>query len=552
MGKIKTRFTIIAVISIILFAVAITPISFQNDTFYTIKIGEYVLNNGITLNHDPFSWIQGLTYTFPHWAYDVFTYLVYNVGGFLGVYISTCILTAILGLAIFFVHSKVNKNQIIAFLLTIGVIWLMKDFITARAQLVSFIFFVIAIFFIEKFLETGRKRYAAGIIIIPIIIANVHAAVWPFYFILLLPYIGDYLINNFVVYFDVFYFRFKIKLKQKKIDKGKDEQEVEILTDKLNKLQIKLENALAKKQKEPKFLDKVKLEKSKNGKWLVLIAVICVFTGLCTPLKDTPYTYLIKIEQGDTIRNISEHLPLTIAQNSAFATFFILTIIVALFTKVKLRLSDWFMLGGLIVLAFMSRRQVSMAYLVGALVCGKLIVQLLEKYDKKGTEEMVKLIASFLGGTLTIAIVLIMCLTLVKPKLDDKFVPENWYPVKASDFLLNNVDISKMKLFNEYNYGSYLLYRGIPVFIDSRCDLYTPQFNPGENEFDDFLNITNLSASYEDEFAKYGITHVMLYVNSKLNLLLEKDSNYNVIYSDSNFIIYERLNANVEETVNAE
>jgi len=220
--------------------------------------------------------------------------------------------------------------------------------------------------------------------------------------------------------------------------------------------------------------------------------------------------------------------------------------------KIKLRLSDWFMLGGLIVLAFMSRRQVSMVYLIGALVCGKILIQILEKYDEKGTEEMVKFISSFLGGILTIAIVLIMSLTLIKPKLNDKFVPDSWYPVQAADFLLENVDISKMKLFNEYNYGSYLLFRGIPVFIDSRCDLYTPQFNPGQDEFDDFLNITNLGTPYEDEFEKYGITHVILYRNSKLNLLLEKDSNYNAIYTDSNFIIYERLSANVDETVNAE
>lgn len=34
-----------------------------------------------------------------------------------------------------------------------------------------------------------------------------------------------------------------------------------------------------------------------------------------------------------------------------------------------------------------------------------------------------------------------------------------------------------MKIYNEYNYGSYLLFRGIPVFVDSRADLYTPQFN---------------------------------------------------------------------------
>ena len=56
----------------------------------------------------------------------------------------------------------------------------MRDYIAARAQLVTFILFILTIYFIEKFLETKQKRYAVGLVIIPIIIANVHVAVWPF------------------------------------------------------------------------------------------------------------------------------------------------------------------------------------------------------------------------------------------------------------------------------------------------------------------------------------------------------------------------------------
>ena len=80
-GKnLKIRFNILAILLIIVFCIAIVPKSFQNDTFYTIKIGEYILENGITMK-DPFSW-HDLDYTYPHWAYDVATYLVYNSWGF--------------------------------------------------------------------------------------------------------------------------------------------------------------------------------------------------------------------------------------------------------------------------------------------------------------------------------------------------------------------------------------------------------------------------------------------------------------------------------------
>ena len=96
-----------------------------------------------------------------------------------------------------------------------------------------------------------------------------------------------------------------------------------------------------------------------------------------------------------------------------------------------------------------------------------------------------------------------------------------------------------------------MLFRGIPVFIDSRADLYAPEFSGLKDDiFSDFLNISGIGEFYEDVFEKYGITHVICYRNSKLNLIIIKthDSNYKEIYVDNNFIIYERLSAkNVEE-----
>ena len=78
--KTKIRFNVMAIILIAIFCFAICPKTFQNDTFYTIKIGEHIMQNGIDMK-DPFSF-HDLKYTYPHWLYDVGTYLVYNIGGF--------------------------------------------------------------------------------------------------------------------------------------------------------------------------------------------------------------------------------------------------------------------------------------------------------------------------------------------------------------------------------------------------------------------------------------------------------------------------------------
>ena len=141
---------------------------------------------------------------------------------------------------------------------------------------------------------------------------------------------------------------------------------------------------------------------------------------------------------------------------------------------------------------------------------------------------------------------------IYKDKIKAPIVNESSYPVEACNYILENIDIENMRIFNEYNYGSYMLYRGIPVFIDSRADLYTPEFNGTKNEkgkyegrdiFSDYINISNISTYYENKFEQYGITHVLIRKNSKLNMFLSREPDkYIKLYSDDNFVLYERNN----------
>jgi len=156
--KTKIKFNVLAIICIIIFSAVLSPKTLQNDTFYTISIGEHILENGVDMQ-DPFAWTD-LKYTYPHWLYDVGIYLIYNLGGMTGIYISTIILSCILGVLLYITNIKVNKNNFISFLFTIGVMYLMKDFIAARAQLVTFILFVLEILFVECFLEKKKIIYA--------------------------------------------------------------------------------------------------------------------------------------------------------------------------------------------------------------------------------------------------------------------------------------------------------------------------------------------------------------------------------------------------------
>lgn len=546
--NINVNFTVVAIVLIAIFCICITPVTFQNDTYYTIKIGELIKNNGIDMM-DHFSWHENLSYTYPHWLYDLCTYLIYAVGGFKGIYIATCALSVILGVSIFLVNSKLTKNKSISFIVTIGALYMMESFIAARAQLVTFILFIWELFCIEKFIENKKVGYGIALIVISALIANLHVATWPFFFVLFLPYIAEYLIAviaDVVIYGKIN--KLLINMKMKRAQKKKDLDKLKKLQILLNKREEKNEKIKAKRDKEKENPYKIKLSKNNNVIFLIIIMIICAFTGLLTPTGDTPYTYLYKTMQGNTTQNISEHLPMTLANNTEAMSMLVIFLAIFIFTKVKIKLSDLFMVAGLCYLMLSTRRQLSMFVLICSVVLTRLIVDLINRYTKNGLKEAEKT-AQNIGVVIALTVLIgLISYSEAKPKFDDEFVNESSYPVAACDYIVENIDLSKARFYNEYNYGSYMLFRGIPVFIDSRADLYAPEFsgNKEEDIFTDFINTSSISKFYEETFEKYDINYVILLKKSKTNMIITKthDANYKELYSDDNFVIYQRLNAN--------
>ena len=493
-----------AIILIAIFCISITPKTLQNDTFYTIKIGEHIIENkGIDMI-DPFSWHQDLEYTYPHWLYDVIIYLIYSIGGIVGIYISTCIFSALLGITIYETNSKLVKNKVVSFVVTIGAMYMLRDYIAARAQLVTFILFSLQIYLMEQLANTSKKKYGIGLIAISILIANLHVAVWPFMFILYLPYIAEYIV-------------------------------------------IIIEEKFAKKYgKQFKEGKKISLTKRDGVKYLIVVMIICTLTGFLTPLGTTPYTYLIKTMQGNTTQNINEHLPMTLIKNAEILCVLIIFIAILAFTDIKIRLIDLFMLGGLVLLMLYSKRQSTMFVIICSVILNRLVYDFVKKEGKDVDEKPIEVFTTLFGGFMISALILIISLYFVKTKIKAKYVDEKSYPVEMSDFIIqyfnnNNINIKNVRLYNEYNYGSYLLYKGIPVFIDSRCDLYAPEYNGGRDIFMDFIKSSNLDIWFEDIFKKYDITHVILYKDSKMNMIIQntKLDGYNLIKEDDNFVFYE-------------
>lgn len=550
MDKIK-KFVFSATIIIVLFllAAAETPKTLQNDTYYNIKVGEWIYNNGISnLTEDVHSW-HDLPYTFPHWLYDLGIFLIYNSFGHEGIYVSTMIIYGLLGSIIYLIAKNKSNNRVVSAVISIFAVLMLDPYMAARAQSVTFVLFALTVFFIEKYLDTHKKRYLIPLIIIPILITNLHCAVFPFYFVLFLPYVAEYLLAV-VVDWDLdrkfLVIVHKILLK---ICKKNKEEKIKARLDKIN------ENTIERKRKRGILREnpyKIKIKKDHATLLLIVVIIVAAFTGFLNPAGNGAYTYLVKTYQGNTTQSINEHLPVTLIESNEFLIAIVVALALLIFTDTKIKLADLFMAAGLTYLALKSRRQISMFIIFCLPIMGKLISDMFKKYDRdKLTNFIFKFCTDIFGVVIVLSLASIVMIRRIEPKINDDYISSASYPVEAAEWIKENLDLTTLKLYNEYNYGSYLLLQDIPVFIDSRCDLYTPEFNSdfdsdvaGKDIFSDAINIVNLSIGYEDKFEEYGVNHVILYADAKLAVSLNTDSNYKNIYDDGRFVIFERLNAN--------
>lgn len=123
------------------------------------------------------------------------------------------------------------------------------------------------------------------------------------------------------------------------------------------------------------------------------------------------------------------------------------------------------------------------------------------------------------------------------PVNDPRIIAERaGWPVKAADWIEeHNAD----RVFNKYNWGGYLIYRGIPVFMDGRNDVY----HLGGTERDAFRDINDFLAFNrppEEVLDENKANYILIPVDApQVNYLL-KIQEWREVYSDDRAVILAR------------
>jgi hypothetical protein len=110
------------------------------------------------------------------------------------------------------------------------------------------------------------------------------------------------------------------------------------------------------------------------------------------------------------------------------------------------------------------------------------------------------------------------------------------FPVSAADWLSENPQSGNM--FNEFNWGGYLLFRlwpGQRVFLDSQTDFY------GEELVRAYEEILSARGDWEEALAKYDVGWAIIRPTSDLGLTLRKEENWEILYEDNVAVIFKKV-----------
>ncbi|MEW6685220.1 MAG: tetratricopeptide repeat protein [Candidatus Edwardsbacteria bacterium] len=115
---------------------------------------------------------------------------------------------------------------------------------------------------------------------------------------------------------------------------------------------------------------------------------------------------------------------------------------------------------------------------------------------------------------------------------------ERFFPRKAVKFIEEN-KISG-RIFNAYEFGDYLIWKGVSVFIDGRGDVYRGKL------FEDYVMIQRVQSKAEERIEEYKIDFFLLsyptreMIRKNLHHLLNNSNKYALVYWDDVSLLYLR------------
>ncbi len=277
------------------------------------------------------------------------------------------------------------------------------------------------------------------------------------------------------------------------------------------------------------LINKIKNKKDNRIFKLIIFCLIMLLTAFINPYGIKNIFYIFNSYGNNYINEIIEEMqPLTIVTTDGLIFYLMLFIMIIflLKNKNKLNLRNILLVTITIILTLYNRRNIALFIISIPLI-------LLNLKEKSLPKEKIKINKNYIL-ILSLYLLIIIPLFLISPTY-----PQSKIENGINKLLVEN-NINDIKLYVDFDDGAYTEWRGIKSYIDGRAEIFLKSLNKKENIFYEFYLVNNGKINYQKFLDKYDFTHLIVKRDSYLNQYLLTMKNYNIIYQEKNYVIYQK------------
>ena len=216
-----------------------------------------------------------------------------------------------------------------------------------------------------------------------------------------------------------------------------------------------------------------------------------------------------------------------------FAIMVLLGTLALIFSPKRPSFTDLLLYFGTAAAGFLSARHIPLFTVIAAPIMARHVthivsqtrfVSLVKELDPAKMTKPARSLAILNWAVLLAAVFGALAWTLVKIDNNQAAIARI-YPVAAVDFL-EEAGLAQEPGYNSYNWGGYLIWRGLPVFIDGRADVY------GDDFIFYYLKTLELQEDWRKPLDDYDVAYVIMETGSQLNTVLAASGEWQEVYAD--------------------
>jgi len=172
---------LLVVLLLLVFFASSYKISGDDDFFWHLATGRYIVENKVVPDTDVFGFVsQGSQWIPFEWGWDVLTYSLNNIGGYNAILIFRSIAFTLIFFVYYMLFRKFKVNSLISILMLFALLVSIMDRLSPRPHVITYLFFSIILYLLLSFKYFEREHYIKKLYFLPLVFliwGNMHLGV---------------------------------------------------------------------------------------------------------------------------------------------------------------------------------------------------------------------------------------------------------------------------------------------------------------------------------------------------------------------------------------